>query len=163
MIASAVLIARIRFPMAKGEEEIAVVRKHINFSARRHEGKMSTASSLACLTFGSIMETRASQGVQIWGIAQLVERVVRNDEAWGSNPHTSSLRSQGSAKRRLSRRSLSEGGPFEPNYVASYDSACQARKCDASHTFTCCRARPIKTGFTPGAPVILRYSPTMAT
>jgi hypothetical protein len=23
------------------------------------------------------------------GIAQLVERVVRNDEAWGSNPHTS--------------------------------------------------------------------------
>jgi hypothetical protein len=27
------------------------------------------------------------------GIAQLVERVVRNDEAWGSNPHTSSPKS----------------------------------------------------------------------
>ncbi len=25
------------------------------------------------------------------GIAQLVERVVRNDEAWGSNPHTSTI------------------------------------------------------------------------
>ena len=28
----------------------------------------------------------------VGAIAQLVERVVRNDEAWGSNPHTSSLR-----------------------------------------------------------------------
>ena len=59
------------------------------------------------------------EDVEFGGIAQLVERVVRNDEAWGSNPHTSSLRSQGSAKRRLSRRSLSEGGPFDTGLAAA--------------------------------------------
>ena len=33
---------------------------------------------------------RARDNLRLFGgIAQLVERVVRNDEAWGSNPHTS--------------------------------------------------------------------------
>ena len=39
------------------------------------------------------------------GIAQLVERLVRNEKARGSNPLTSSLRLERSGKRRLSRRS----------------------------------------------------------
>jgi hypothetical protein len=39
------------------------------------------------------------------GIAQLVERLVRNEKARGSNPLTSSL-------RLLSRRGLGEGGPY---------------------------------------------------
>jgi hypothetical protein len=62
------------------------------------------------------------------GIAQLVERVVRNDEAWGSNPHTSSLRSPRSGERRLSRRSLGRRRTnFDRGYVfaASFDRACQ--------------------------------------
>ena len=46
------------------------------------------------------------------GIAQLVERLVRNEKARGSNPLTSSLRSPRSGERRLSRRSFSEGGQF---------------------------------------------------
>src|SRR6059058_5265502 len=45
------------------------------------------------------------------GIAQLVERLVRNEKARGSNPLTSSLRSRRGGERRLSRRSLGEGGP----------------------------------------------------
>ena len=32
------------------------------------------------------------------GIAQLVERVVRNDEAWGSNPHTSMFAGHGPSR-----------------------------------------------------------------
>jgi hypothetical protein len=44
------------------------------------------------------------------GIAQLVERLVRNEKARGSNPLTSSLRSRRQRERRLSRRSSSEGG-----------------------------------------------------
>jgi hypothetical protein len=44
------------------------------------------------------------------GIAQLVERLVRNEKARGSNPLTSSLRSRRRRERRLSRRSFSEGG-----------------------------------------------------
>src|SRR4029079_17117768 len=46
----------------------------------------------------------------IGGIAQLVERLVRNEKARGSNPLTSSLRSRRRGERRLSRRSFSEGG-----------------------------------------------------
>ena len=34
------------------------------------------------------------EGAEFGGIAQLVERVVRNDEAWGSNPHTSTISPQ---------------------------------------------------------------------
>ncbi len=44
------------------------------------------------------------------GIAQLVERLVRNEKARGSNPLTSSLRSRRRRERGLSRRSLGEGG-----------------------------------------------------
>ena len=46
------------------------------------------------------------------GIAQLVERLVRNEKVRGSNPLTSSLRSHRRAERGLSRRSLGEGGPL---------------------------------------------------
>ena len=44
----------------------------------------SEAFSLDESGFASIVFPR-----NFGGIAQLVERVVRNDEAWGSNPHTS--------------------------------------------------------------------------
>src|SRR6266540_4160627 len=43
------------------------------------------------------------------GIAQLVERLVRNEKARGSNPLTSSLHSCRRGERRLSRRSLGGG------------------------------------------------------
>ncbi len=46
------------------------------------------------------------------GIAQLVERLVRNEKVRGSNPLTSSLRSHRRGERGLSRRSLGEGGPL---------------------------------------------------
>ncbi len=46
------------------------------------------------------------------GIAQLVERQLCKLEVRGSNPLASSLRSQRGGERRLSRRSLSEGGRF---------------------------------------------------
>ena len=77
------------------------------------------------------------------GIAQLVERLVRNEKARGSNPLTSSLRSQRSGERRLSRRSLGEGGHAASmeHVVASYGSASQPGKCVASLTFTFCKAR----------------------
>jgi hypothetical protein len=29
--------------------------------------------------------------IEFGGIAQLVERLVRNEKAWGSNPHTSTI------------------------------------------------------------------------
>ena len=44
------------------------------------------------------------------GIAQLVERQLCKLEVRGSNPLASSLRSRRRAERRLSRRSLGEGG-----------------------------------------------------
>src|SRR5213075_1134558 len=47
------------------------------------------------------------------GIAQLVERQLCKLEVRGSNPLASSLRSRRRVERRLSRRSLGEGGhPF---------------------------------------------------
>src|SRR5205085_7479292 len=49
---------------------------------------------------------------KLGGIAQLVERLVRNEKVRGSNPLTSSLRSLRRRERRLSRRSLSEGGHY---------------------------------------------------
>jgi hypothetical protein len=42
----------------------------------------------------------------------LVERLVRNEKARGSNPLTSSLRSRRRREQRLPRRSFSEGGHF---------------------------------------------------
>ena len=42
------------------------------------------------------------------GIAQLVERVVRNDEAWGSNPHTSMHRP--ASRVRVTTSTLQVGG-----------------------------------------------------
>src|SRR5213596_2329005 len=47
-------------------------------------------------------------------LAQLVERLNGIEEVTGSNPVGSSLRSQRSAERILSRRSSSEGGQFSP-------------------------------------------------
>src|SRR4051812_9635968 len=43
----------------------------------------------------SLAEARTASilfGPHFGGIAQLVKRVVRNDEAWGSNPHTSTFK-----------------------------------------------------------------------
>src|SRR6266446_5112935 len=48
----------------------------------------------------------------IGGIAQLVERQLCKLEVRGSNPLASSLRSRRREERRLSRRSLGEGGHF---------------------------------------------------
>ncbi|MEY2538584.1 MAG: hypothetical protein QOG67_2324 [Verrucomicrobiota bacterium] len=61
------------------------------------------------------------------GIAQLVERQLCKLEVRGSNPLASSLRSQRSGERRLSRRSFNVGGHSLPchNPAASYDSAGQ--------------------------------------
>jgi hypothetical protein len=47
----------------------------------------------------------------VGGIAQLVERQLCKLDVRGSNPLASSLRSPRSRERRLSRRSLGEGGP----------------------------------------------------
>jgi putative endonuclease len=58
----------------------------------------------------------------------LVERLVRNQQVRGSNPLASRLRSRREGERRLSRRSLGEGGHFGDLVnanVASYDSASQ--------------------------------------
>ena len=54
-------------------------------------------ASLACPGFGLIIEPAHRLVHEFGGIAQLVERVVRNDEAWGSNPHTSSPKVFGAA------------------------------------------------------------------
>ena len=59
-----------------------------------------------------LLSSEADFTRQNGGIAQLVERLVRNEKARGSNPLTSSLRSRRRRERRLSRRSFSEGGLF---------------------------------------------------
>src|SRR5206468_10109893 len=60
-------------------------------------------------------------------LAQLVERLNGIEEVTGSNPVGSSLRSQRSAERILSRRSFSGGGHFSPRSInaASYGLASQ--------------------------------------
>jgi hypothetical protein len=63
------------------------------FSYSRDSGQPKKLSDriFACLTsvwFHNGIRASCEDAV-FGGIAQLVERVVRNDEAWGSNPHTS--------------------------------------------------------------------------
>ena len=88
------------------------------------------------------------------GIAQLVERLVRNEKARGSNPLTSSLRSQGSGERGLSRRSFSEGGhlfalPHDPGELRL-----GVPTWEVSHTCMSYKARATQKGSTPDARVI---------
>src|SRR5204862_7313159 len=61
-------------------------------------------------------------------VSSVVEHLVYTERVGGSKPSPPSLRSQRGGKRRLSRRSFSEGGPFSPCNVnaASFDSACQS-------------------------------------
>src|SRR5207247_1221555 len=67
--------------------------------------------------FGDPLRLQSATGklhsaVLVGGIAQLVERQLCKLEVRGSNPLASSLRSRRREERRLSRRSLGEGGLF---------------------------------------------------
>src|SRR5438132_5967801 len=84
------------------------------------------------------------------GIAQLVERQLCKLEVRGSNPLASSLRSRRRVERRLSRRSLGEGGPFHlvDANAASYDSASQRAACESFSTSIFCRVSATRTDST---------------
>jgi hypothetical protein len=85
-----------------------------------------------------------------------VDVCVDSDEDRGSTPLASSLRSQRSGERRLSRRSLGEGGP--PWGCSIF--CCELRlgkpaeKCAASPTFTFSKANVIQGVFTQDAQAI---------
>jgi hypothetical protein len=69
----------------------------------RREGELPVAKRLGALE---------NQGSFPGVLAQLVERLKGSEEVRGSNPLGSSLCSPPEAQRRLSRRSLGEGGPL---------------------------------------------------
>jgi hypothetical protein len=73
---------------------------------------MSTRRATSGICFYSLaFENRQSKfEISCGGIAQLVERQLCKLEVRGSNPLASSLRSRRTEERRLSRRSLGEGG-----------------------------------------------------
>ena len=82
------------------------------------------------------------------GIAQLVERLVRNEKARGSNPLTSSLRSRRRRERDCRAEALAKADIFWVRYMnaASYDSASQGLEWQNSFTFTFFKVMWIRNG-----------------
>src|SRR5882724_7920721 len=79
--------------------------------------------------FGDPLRLQSATGklhsaVLVGGIAQLVERQLCKLEVRGSNPLASSLRSRRREERRLSRRSLGEGGLFYFRFAIADLSRC---------------------------------------
>gem|GEM_PF-5927963 len=48
----------------------------------------------------------------VGGIAQLVERLVRNEKVWGSNPHTSTIQKMPHSKKPFPRKSVVDESDF---------------------------------------------------